>query len=765
MDELAHPSPGVRIAPLGGSAYSVSDIRSVLGVLLRHWMSIVALPLLAGAATYGILNFIPPLYKSTVEIVVVDPKRPTNAADDRRGSNFELDSATMESEIAILSSQSLALRVAGELGLDKDPEFLHSRTEIGLQRSGLPELLDRIGLGRWLGAPEAARSTTIPLGEASGGGVSPQLDAAASALRQKLSVERVQFSYVLAVSVTSLDPAMAQRLATAVANTYLGEQLEAQYDASKRATDWLTGRLEELRARVADSDAEIQKVKSANGLSDTGSGGNIGQQQLSDLNAQLNLARADVAERQARYDQVRRIIDRRGDLQTIPEVLSSSVIGQLRAQQAEIQRREADLVGRFGDQYPPLVTVRSQLAEIEKSINAEVNRILENLKNTLSVAQDRERSLAQSLDRLTGRNSTSQATVKLAELQRVADVDRKIYENFLSMFNNIQQRSTLVDSTARIITPASLPGSPAYPRRGVIMALVVAGSFAFAIGLAFLREFLDGGFRTSTQVEQAVDYPVLGMIPAERQPLFGRRRKRYAVVDGMIKAPASRLAEVVRSVRMSLDNSETESQSRIVLVTSSVPGEGKSTTSMLMAASWAMARKRVLLVDCDLRRKSTSIFLGLGESPGLAEVLAGQLGLAEAIHFDKKVGIAFIPAGSADANPADLLNSERMREVLTQLRDRYDHIVLDASPLLPVVDATVLSKLVDQILLIVEWRRTRRSSVLEAMKALAAESGLPLGVVLNKVNLRRLRSYGYGYGHGYNYGGYYRQLERYYHRP
>ncbi len=751
----------MRGPPLGDHPSSLSDIRSIAGVLLRHWKLILVLPLLAGGIAYGILHVIPPLYKSTVDIVVADPKRPTNAADDRPLSDVEMSGATMESEMAIITSQSLALRVARDQDLDKDPEFLRSRTEIALERSGIKDLLESLGLGRWLAAPTPLPDATVG---SRTGAVSPKLDAAASSLRRQVSVERVQFSYVLSVSVSSLDPAKAQRLANAMADAYLGEQLEARQDAAQRATTWLTGRLEELRGRVLETDAQIQKLKAESGLSDTGLGGNVTQQQLSDLSAQLNAARADLGEKRAHYDQVRRIIDRQGDLQTIPEVLASPVIGQLRAQQAEVQRREADLVAHFGNQYPPLINVRSQLAEIEKSISAEVNRILENQKNSIGIAEQRERSLSQSLDRLTGQSANSQAAVKLRELQRVGDANRKIYESFLSAFDNIQQRSTLLDSTARIITPASYSGSPSYPRSTLILALAILGSVVLAVGLAFIGEFLDGGFRTGTQIEEALGCPVLGMIPVMRRPLFRRARQRYAMVDRMIAAPASQLAEVVRSVRMSLDLSETEARSRVVLVTSSVPGEGKSTTALLVATSWAAAKGSVLLVDCDLRRKTVSSVLGLAKLPGLAEVLAGKLDLADVIRTNGKTGVDVIAAGHAEANPADLLNSERMRELLAVLRRRYDHIVLDASPLLPVVDATVLARLVDQVLLIVEWKRTRRSSVLEATKAIIGEAGPVVGVVLNKVDFHLLRSYGYGMGYGYNYGPYYRGMEKYYTR-
>ena len=439
------------------------------------------------------------------------------------------------------------------------------------------------------------------------------------------------------------------------------------------------------------------------------------------------------------------------------------MIGQLRAQRAETSRKAADLTSRFGERYPEVIDIRSQLADLDKTIGAEVSRILDNLKNAYEAALQRERSLEGSLENLTDQRGNSPALIKLRELQRVDDANRKLYENFLQISNEIEQRSTLNDTGARIITPAMRPNEPSYPRRTLVFALAVALGILLGVALAFLVEYLDGGFKTRAQVEQTLGCPVLGMIPLIRT-LGPRRRTTRDLLARMRAAPLSALSEAIRSARVGLLLSDVDKPPKLVLVTSAIPDEGKSTAAVLFAASAAASGQRSLLIDCDLRRKSASRTFERSSQPGLVEVLAGDIDIADGIYHDEATGLDVIAAGSGAINPGDLLNSQRMRDVLTQLREHYDFIVLDSSPILPVIDAAVLATMVDKIVLVVQWSRTPRMSAIEAMKGLSADTRRIAGVLMNKVDLKKLRAHGYGYGYGYHYGRYYGALSKYYRR-
>jgi succinoglycan biosynthesis transport protein ExoP len=746
------------VAPASGEASpSHADIRSIIGILLRHWKLVLGVPLVFIVAAGAILSVIPPQYRSAVQILIVDPRQPTGSADDKRLSSLDVDAAAVASQVEVMQSRSLALTVAREQGLDKDKEFTRTDSIFDIFRK-----FDVLKKLRVLGFGDEVSPSAEPAAPTGIENVSPELDRAAEKLRRKLQVERLQFSYVLSASVTSESPEKAQRLAMAVANTYLNDQLEARYEAARRSTSWLTTRLEELRTRVAESEAEIGKLKAANGLSDTGASGNVSQQQTSEINAQLILARADAAEKRARYEQIKRAAAANEGLQSIPEVMASSVIGQLRVQQADISRRAAELRTRFGDRYPEYINATSQLTDINRAISAEVNRILGNMKNAYEIAVQRVQSLEGSLSAITGQTGNSQALVRLRELERQADSNRKLYEHFLAQFNEIDQRSTLVDSGARIISPAPMPVDPSYPRHVLVLFLTTIAGFGLGAVLAFLVEYLDSGFKTALRVEEVLGYPVLGMVPAVRLSRVRWFADQKRILTQLVNQPFSQISEAIRSIRMGITISDIDDPPRVLLVTSSVPAEGKSTIGMLLTASAAHSKQRAVLIDCDLRRKNTSRTFDLNNKPGLTEILTGKISIEDATYRFDAADIAIIPGGTDVANPADLLNSERMRELIAQLRTQYDLVVLDASPLLPVIDAAVLARLADKILMIVEWSRTPRTSALDALKLLMPESRRIAGVVLNKVDYRRLKSYGYGYGYGYNYGHYYRSLDKYY---
>jgi polysaccharide biosynthesis transport protein len=737
LSELAIPVLNGGVTATDESGDFRLDVRSIVGILLRHWKLVLAAPLITAAITYAVLSVIPPLYKSEVEILVADPKRPTNAAEGRQISMLDVDAAAIESEIEVLSSQAVALRVVKALHLDSDPEFI--------QPSGLAAVLRRLGVG---GGSEAVA-----------GSEQARLEAAAAGLQKHLTVERVQLSYALRLSVTSVDAHKAQRIARAVATAYLADQEAARQEAIKAGTGWLTGRLTALRARVLDNEAAIQKLKATNGLSDVGTGGNVSQQQTSDLNNQLILARADVAEKRARFEEARQVVSSGGNMQAIPDVLASPVIQQLRKQQAEVSRKEADLAGRFGPAYPDLVIARSQLKDVDKAINAEVARILDNLKNAYQVAQQREQSLEASLNRVTQQHGDSPAVGKLNELERLDASDRRLYESFLADFNTIAARATLSDIAARIITPASLPTTPAFPRGHLILALMFAVGGFVGVMLAFLVDHLAGGFKTSAQAEGTLGAPVLGMLfEMPRRRLL--RPRAADILAEIVAKPASRLAEAVRTVRIGLALSGGGSP-KVVLVTSAIPGEGKTMAAMLLATSAAQSGQRTLLIDCDLRSRSASRALGGAARPGLTEVIEERAELDRAMTSAPS-GLTVLTAGTTKLNPADLLNSHRLNELIEQLRGRFDLIVLDATPLLPVVDAVILARLADRILFVVRWSRTPRTTATEAMRALGGEAQGKIGILLNRVNLKKLRSFGYGFGYGYNYGHAYGKLGKYY---
>jgi polysaccharide biosynthesis transport protein len=786
--------PRVRVpltAPLPKTAlhdiqFSTADLRSIIGVLLRNLKFILAIPVLVGAIAWGVLHFVQPQYKSTTEILLIDTKRTNDPASDRHLSIFDVDQAAVTSEIAVIMSQSVATRVVKQFNLDTDPEFLRSPFEAFIDNTGLAALFKA--------SPTAKHSLE---------GVSPELDRATYELRERhLKVERQGLSYVLAITATSTNALKAQHIATAVAQAYADAQSEVLVEGRQRVLKSLAQRLVELRDRVLEAESATEKLKAENGLTDTGLGTNTGTQAITESNSQLSAAQADLAEKKARYEQARSIAAKNGDIQSIPEVMSSPVIAQLRAQRSEASRREADLRSRFGDRFPEVVSAQSQVGEVNAAIAAEVHRIIENMKNSYAVAVQREQAIKASFQQKTLQRGDPATVVKLAELKRTADADRKIYEQFLIKVNDLQQ--TQDQPGIRIISAATIPNAPSSPRQTLVYVLVIALAFAFALALAFVLEYLRPGFNTPTQVESVLKTSVLGMVPrlakirtgprarntpskaagnrwslshlgetirkipvsvAQWNKASGRERAiRIAPLRALITSPTSIASEAIRTIRSTLAFGFEGDAPRVFLVTSSMPAEGKSTFALLFSVSAAISRNRTLLIDCDLRRGSSSKTVELGKRRGLADYLRGKAELSDIIYHKKDLNLFVLPCGTSMKNPADLIASPRMHELIVHLRQQFDYIVIDTPPVLAVADAAMLAKCVDKILFIIQWQKTPRRCVIEAVNGLSAEARSIASLILNNVNRKRLQSYGYGYGLGYNYGGYCRSLSKYYER-
>jgi succinoglycan biosynthesis transport protein ExoP len=753
MESSQDEVPAVPIAydgGLGDAPAPSMDPFTILAAVLRHWKLIAAITLSALIATYGALKLVPSLtpslYVSTVEILVFDPQGQIDAAVLQKPISPFVDAVSFEAmntEIAVIKSKSVALRVARELGLAKDPEFQ--------PHNPLAELAERLGFSRLSRADNRAQTTGGTKDEKA-----EKLDQAADALLKGLQVQ--SDSYIIAVSTTSQNPIKAQRLASTIANDYLTSQREVRQEALERVATWLKGRVDDLQSRMLETESSIGKLKAESNIPDT-EFGNVREQQITALNTQLSTARAEVDEKLARLEQARHVIDNNGDFgsmtappfdtDNVRELIPSTTLTALRQKQVELSWRAADLQNKVGEHHVEVIAIRAELAGINQQMNSEVQQILGNLKNAYDIAVRQEKALQADLQRLTAGHD-SEAYQKLQQLQRLADAERNLYDSYLSQYRDISERSTLQDASARIISPASLPRSPSSSRRKLYAlggVLGLGGGFL----LAFLLEYRPG-VKTGTEIEQSFGRPVLGIIPlvrhrTVRSPPYDRLLRR------MVDEPLAQFSEAVHTMRINLDLSS--AKPKVILITSALPGEGKSTTAMLLAASSASAGKRTILLDCDLRQQSTSEALRNKHQLGLSELLRGTAELMDVITKDPVTNTYLIPAGSMVPNAADWLMSEQMRDLIAELRTEFDYIVMDTTPLLPVVDALVLATVADRILVIVEWSQTPRAAISEAFKALRPEAHRVAGIVLNKVDLNQLQGYGYRGGYGYRSVGKY----------
>jgi succinoglycan biosynthesis transport protein ExoP len=685
--------------------------------------------IIALLATYCLLLVTPRVYKSTVEILIFDPEQQIDQDIQKSVSPFRqnLDAVAMNTEIAVIKSKSMALRVVEKLGLDNQGEF-QSRNPVfrWIERLGLTGASDSI--------PENAEQTKAL-----------RLDRAADLVRTQLEADRLQFSYILAISASARSPAMAQSLAAAVADDYLSSQHEAREDTLQRVMTWLKSRIEDLQGRIQGEEASIEKLKAANGLGgDIPGRGNLTDQRINDLNAQLMIARGEVAEKRAHVEQADRVLATTGDLQEIPEVMASSAITQLRLQASQLSWQETKLRNELGPNHEAVIAIHNQLAGVNSTISGEATRVIGDLKGEYDTAVQREHSLELSLQSLANAHGDSGEYLRLQELQRAVGADRQLYESYLSQFNELSKMGSVQAESARIISAATLPEAPSSPRRLVYYGF--GGSFGLTLGfaLAFVPAYFRRGLRTGTEVEHAFGYPVLGAIPLMRSDNWSNGSATTSLVQRMVDAPRSEFGEAVRTTRLGLQLLDPKENPKVVLITSSIPGEGKSAAAMLIAASSAQSGQRTVLVDCDLRRHTLSDAFGMPRR-GLGDLLSGTAEIAEVTIQDPATGVCVIPTGAVTFNTTDLLASQQMRDLIAKLRDHYDYVVIDASPVLPVIDALALATLADKVLVVVEWDRTPRDTVFEAFNVLRPEAHRIAGIILNKVDPQYLPGYGYGY--------------------
>lgn len=704
----------------GGMQATSIDPFVILTNALRRWKLVTGMLLLGLIAAHLTLKLVPKTYKSTVQILVYDPQRQIDAAVQKPISPF-VDAVgydAMNTETNVLKSKSVALRVANELGLDRDPEFA-------------PESNQGKGWGSRIGLSSltALFSHGTPAGP---GTKAEELDEAADNLIKgmDISVE----SYIINVDVASHSPVKAQQLAETIATDYLANQREARQQALERVATWLKSRADNLQSRVLETESSIEKLKAENDIRSP-EPNNIREVQVSDLATRVMAARADVNDKRVRLEQARRVIDTNGDIHSIPEMAHSAALTDLSQKQAILSWNATDLQQKLGEHHSQVTAVRSELDSINKQIKTQAEHVLDNMKGDYEIAVQQEKALEANLQSLSA-NQNSENYIKLQQMRRVADADRKLYDSYLSQFNDISERRTLQDASARIITPATLPRSASSPRSKTFYAAGGVSGLAGGLLLAFLLDNLRPVVKTDKEVEQTFGQPVVGIIPLVRGGDL-RNGSYDRLLGRMINTePFSQLSEAVRAMRIGLEVSG--GNPKVIVVTSALPEEGKSTIATWLAASSASSGKRTILLDCDFRKPTISEQYPSEHKPGLSEFLRGTAKFADVIVQDPITKVYVMPAGTLVVDTPDLMLSQKMRELISILRVEFDYIIADTSPLLSVVDAVALATVADKILVVVEWDQTPRDRIIAAFKNLGSDAQRISGIVLNKVDLNQL---------------------------
>ena len=437
----------------------------------------------------------------------------------------------------------------------------------------------------------------------------------------------------------------------------------------------------------------------------------------------------------------------------VGEALQSSVVGQLRAQRATVAARVADLQARYGPEWPALVRARQELAAIDGQIQAEIQRVISNLEARVQVARDRTASLRSTLGRtrgaLAGNNA---ASVRLNELERNAESVRTLYEGLLERYQETTNQSGNETADSRLLQAAQAPGAPSSPN--VPVNLVLGFILALGCGLAavVLVELMDDGLITSDDVQQRLGLPMLGTVPL-MMSIAERKDRRMAPTDYLLNRPLSAFAEAFRTLRTSIMYAKLGSAAKVIVVTSALPGEGKTTTAVCLAISAAQAGLKVVIVDCDIRRRNVSRLLGVEADRGLLDVLDGSASLADVLLKGEASGAWVLPTAKREFTPREVFNTPEMAALLRQLRDDFDMVILDTAPVLAVAETRVLASQADAVMFLARWRKTPAKAAEAALRSLEQSEATVAGAVLTQVDMQEQARYGYG-DPGYYYSAY-----------
>lgn len=690
-------------------SYEEMSLKAIILVLRRRkWLILAMVLLCTGAAALFAMLQVP---RYTAEAMLqFNPRTQPILAEKSVVANLPPDEAALKSELDVMESRDLLQRVNKKLDLAATPEFQLAPNE----------------------NPDIARTITT------------------DRMLKRLSITHAPQTYTVRVGFTSGSPEMAAKLANTLVDEYLAFRQESKLGIAEGANSWLNERIQELKAKVHASEEAVQKYQEQHNLLRMMGGETVANRQLEEINTQMVDAQMATAQAEARLQQARSLFDKSGnalDLDSIPDVLRSELIQQLKVKATEVQQRLSELSARYGARHPQMIKVHSELVDIEKRIVSEVGKVVKGLEHELEVARIKQASLEKSLKRLKGEMAEgTRFEVQLAELQRDKETNITLYNEFLSRYKETSNGTEQSLHDAQVISYAPIPLSPSWPKKKLILVAGFVSGMFIGLALAFVLENLDKGFRNVSQLEKVTGATALGMVP----DIIG---SKYKVTDYVLHRPTSVYAEALRTVMTGVRFSNPDNQPKVMMVASSIPEEGKSMFSVSMARMTAKSGSKVLLVDCDMRVPTTHNAFGAQPELCLENIIMDGKSIAEVVGVDAETGLHFIRTSGKVTHSQQMLGSDKMKEFIAAARAQYDLVILDSPPLMALADGVVLARMADATVLLARWESTPREVTVAALKALKGAQAKVAGVVLNRVNIKKFERYHYNDA-GVEYGKY-----------
>lgn len=702
--------------PDEGGELGTFSLKWIFSFLVRRWILIAAVGLVAFILCFAAFLLQRSQYTATALLMINAGQDQVLQRDQMVAGTDMVPAQVVDSQLEVLRSEMLAARLVDALDLVNDPEW-----NVLLRRD------------------QPASAPTLPAQDtAAAAEARAQVRQNVIILVMKnIQVSRRGLTYAAEVAVTSESPERSAQMANRLVDLFQQYQLEARLASANSANSWLATRVRELRDDVQAKEAVVERYRAQTGLLST-QGALLTEQQTTELQQQLTQARADLAEKEARQQQLQTTISSGGSADAIAGVLNSTVISSLRSQEAEIARRQADYESRYGDAHPAVQNVRAERQDIRNQINAEISRISAGLRTEVEVARARVNALEANMDLMRGELvGNNEQLVRLRELEREAGAARTVYESFLTRFHEIADQGTMRTMPAEIVSAAMPPTEPSSPRLLLAFAISVAMGLGLGLAAGFLAEALDEGFGDADEVERKLGVPALSTIPKlRRTDLRQVPPAAQHPVGYLLERQVSAFTEAYRVLRTTIIFAAGQPKTQVVAITSAVPDEGKTTVSLCLSRVSALSGQRVLLIDCDLRRRSVKDVLGIEPPKGLLQVLSGEASWRQAVHVDEVSGMHVLPLTEAGFTPKDIFGADDMSRLLNELRSHYDLIILDCAPVLAVAETRVVVAKADCAVVVARWQKTPIRAVRSALQQLQSAGANVRGVALNCVDRR-----------------------------
>jgi capsular exopolysaccharide synthesis family protein len=669
----------------------IFGINAVLQMVRRRFLIMSAVGIVIAVAAFAFLMLRTPQYSATALLTI--NARTERVVEDAVVGALPRDSSAIDSEIELLRSRALLGDLAAALGM------VSSTDEAANQ-----QIINQLG---WA-----------------------------------IQVRRRGLTYVIEITGNAPDPQRAQAIANTYADVYIASQINDRVDTSERANSWLARRLAELREDVQAKESAAELFRIQSGLM-AAQGSSLVEQQITNIQAQVLQAQADLAEREARLQQLRDLRASGAPIETIANAMDSGAIQALRDRESEIARRQSDLENRYLETHPSVQSVRAEREDIQRQIQAEIQRITGLLANEVDVARARLRTLQQSLDQATAAlSNNSSESVRLRELEREATASREVYESYLQRYQEIADQDELNTSDARLLAYAPMPTEPSSPRLRVALAIGIALGLLFGIAAGVAFEMFDQSVKNADEIETKTGYPAIASIPTISKNMMRQLPPQERHPAGyLVGRPMSAFTEALRVLRTVIVYSRLDFSVKVVAVTSALPDEGKTTISVCLARVAAMSGQRVVVVDCDLRKQSINDVIDIESDTGILQVLAGEAPWRSAIVQDPASDAHILPVAAAGFTPRDVFGSDAMSRLIADLRGAYDLVILDCAPILAVAETRVLVKQADTTVLVARAGKSAVGAVRTAVHQTETAGGKVLGIALNCV-LPHWQSYG-----------------------